>query len=427
MKTPLLKFQDFLLERWNDKFPSLVLEGGAAGHMMHPFDDDTLTFGEIKHIVDSALQGRLNFEEAPTEKTDGQNLFVTMKDGKVLFARNKGQMKTPIDLATITQMFQDHPSPAVKDTFTFAAKDLTSALEHLSKKDQAEFNDGKSFMNMELIYSGNANVISYEKDVIQFHGMIHTDGDGNQTGSDSKLASQIANAIKSVNKDVQSVFQIIPPQELQIGKAVNFDEKKGYFMKKVADLQNRYKLQDTDPVSKYHAMWWKELIDKDFKNLDEIDKAGLVQRWAFDDKKTLNIRDLAKKMSDSEYKEFQRFDKEDAKKKFKENIEPFENIFLELGSVVLKNVSNLLVANPDKEMQRLHTQISQEADKIKQNGDLAQLAKVEKELQRLDRIGGIQSIVPSEGLVFQYKGKLFKLTGTFAAINQLMGIIKYGR
>ncbi len=423
----LLNYTEFLIEKWNQQYPTLIMEGGAAGHMMHPFDDDTLTFGEIKHIIDAALQGKLNFEEAPTEKTDGQNLFVTVKGGKVLFARNKGQMKSPIDITQITQMFLDHPSPAVRDTFTFAANDLAGALSHLSAKDQADFNDGKSFMNMELIYSGNANVISYEKDVIQFHGMIHTDGEGNQIGSDSKLAGKIAGALKDVNKHVQKTFEIIPPQELQIGKEIKFDEKKSYFLNKIQTLQNRYKLQDTDPVSKYHSMWWKELIDKDFKNLDEIDKAGLVQRWAFDDKKTLNVRDLAKKMSADEYKEFQRFDKEDAKKKFKENIEPFENLFLELGSVVLKNVSNLLVANPDKEMQRLHNQIKTEADKIKQNGDLSQMAKVEKELNRLNSIGGIESIVPSEGLVFQYKGKLFKLTGTFAAINQLMGIIKYGR
>ena len=51
----------------------------------------------------------------------------------------------------------------------------------------------------------------------------------------------------------------------------------------------------------------------------------------------------------------------------------------------------------------------------------------EAELERLNRIGGIESIIPTEGLVFKYNGKIYKLTGTFAAINQLMGIIKYGR
>ena len=423
----LFTYTEFLLEAWNQRYPVLVLEGGAAGHMMHPFDDDTLTFGEIKQIIDGALQGRLDFEEAPTEKTDGQNLFVTMKDGQVLFARNKGQMKDPIDLSAITQMFQDHPSDGVRDTFTYAAQDLASALESLPGKDQDEFNDSTSFMNMELIYSGNSNVISYEKDVIQFHGIVHTDGEGNQTGADSKAASKIAAALKGVNKDIQKTFQIIPPQELQIGKDIDFEEKKDYFLNKIQALEDKYGLQDSDPVSKYHEMWWKDLIDDKFPDLDEIDKAGLVQRWAFDDKKTLNVRDLAKKMDDSEYKSFQNFDKIDAKKKFKENILPFENLFLELGSVVLKNVSNLLVANPSKETQRLHDEIKREANNIKLNGNLDQIAKVEKELNRLDSIGGIDSIIPSEGLVFQFKGKLFKLTGTFAAINQLMGIIKYGR
>ena len=57
----------------------------------------------------------------------------------------------------------------------------------------------------------------------------------------------------------------------------------------------------------------------------------------------------------------------------------------------------------------------------------AVLEKVEKELKRLEGIGGIESIIPTEGVVFKFKGKTFKLTGTFAAINQLMGIIKYGR
>lgn len=403
------------------------MEGGAAGHMMHPFDDNDLTFGDFKHLVDSALQGNLSFEEAPTEKTDGQNLFVTVKDGKVLFARNKGQMANPIDLKGITDMFKDHPSAGVRDTFTFAAADLANALGSLKGADVEDFNNGTSFMNMELIYSGNSNVINYDRDVIQFHGIVHTDGNGNQIGSDSSVARKVQAALNKVAADVQKTFQIIPPQDLQIGKNVNFEEKKSYFMRQIEDLQKRYNLADTDEVSKYHEMWWRELISSTFPTLDDITKEGLVKRWAFDDKKTLNMRDVSKQIGPTEYKKLQEFEKTDAKKKYKENIMPFENIFLELGSVVLKNVSNLLAANPDKEMQRLHTQIKSEAEKIKKNGDLSQISKVEAELARLERIGGIESIVPSEGLVFKYKGKLYKLTGTFAAINQLMGIIKYGR
>ena len=78
-------------------------------------------------------------------------------------------------------------------------------------------------------------------------------------------------------------------------------------------------------------------------------------------------------------------------------------------------------------MQRLHNQIRTEAESIKKTGGEDQVNRVMSELERLDRIGGIESIIPTEGIVFVYKGKTMKLTGTFAAINQLMGIIKYGR
>ena len=65
---------------------------------------------------------------------------------------------------------------------------------------------------------------------------------------------------------------------------------------------------------------------------------------------------------------------------------------------MLKNVSNLLVANPAQEMQRLHNQIKSEADKIKQNGDLTQLAKVEKELAKMQK-GSILVNVSRRGLI----------------------------
>jgi len=174
-------------------------------------------------------------------------------------------------------------------------------------------------------------------------------------------------------------------------------------------------------------MWWRELIESNFPDLTQDHKEGLLLRWAYDDKKTLNIRSLDKELGKDQSELIKKFDKEDVKKKQKENIRPFEDLFLELGSVILKNASNFVAANPAAEMQRLHTQIRTEAEAIKKGGSVDQIKKVEAELARLNRIGGIESIIPTEGIVFTYKGKIFKLTGTFAAINQLMGIIKYGR
>ena len=418
-----------LFEQWlADKSQSLLLEGGAAGHMQHPFDDKDLTFGDFKAMVDAGLRGRLDFEEDPTEKTDGQNVFATIQDGEVKFARNKTELKNPMSLSEFRNKFEGHPSKLVQDTFQFAADDLAKLLMNLSPVDQEKyFNNGKDFMNMELIYSLNPNVIHYDTDVIQFHGIKETDGEGNITGTNNKPAKEIVNILQKVKADIGKTFKIIPPKVVKLQQDVDFSKNKKKFIKQVDALEKRYGLTDGDSVSRYHEMWWRELIDKEFPKLSQDIKEGLLKRWAYGDKKSLNMRSLAKQTGPKEAAIIKKFDKEDVKKKYKENIRPFEDLFLELGSIIMKNATEFLAANPSEEAQRLRKEIETQAAKIKKTGGVEQIKKVEAELARLSRIGGIESIFPTEGIVFKYKGKIYKLTGTFAAINALLGIIKYGR
>ena len=47
------------------------------------------------------------------------------------------------------------------------------------------------------------------------------------------------------------------------------------------------------------------------------------------------------------------------------------------------------------------------------------------ELERLNAVGGRNKIVPNEGLVFAYKGYTMKLTGTFASLNQILGLMYF--
>jgi len=50
---------------------------------------------------------------------------------------------------------------------------------------------------------------------------------------------------------------------------------------------------------------------------------------------------------------------------------------------------------------------------------------LKRELSRLKDIGGFNAILPTEGIVFKYNGKLYKLTGAFAPINQLLGYMRF--
>ena len=54
-----------------------------------------------------------------------------------------------------------------------------------------------------------------------------------------------------------------------------------------------------------------------------------------------------------------------------------------------------------------------------------QQEKLKIQIEKLEAIGGSSAIVPSEGLVFKYKGKIYKFTGAFAPINQIWGSLKF--
>ena len=55
--------------------------------MSHPFDTDiNLTFGQLKDIVNRALEGTLEFTR---EKTDGQNLAISWRDGRLVVEKQR--------------------------------------------------------------------------------------------------------------------------------------------------------------------------------------------------------------------------------------------------------------------------------------------------------------------------------------------------
>ena len=74
------KYQPLTKDWWDDTVrKELLLEGGAYGHMAHPFDDKDLTFKDLKNIIERGLGGELNREDNITEKLDGQNLMISWR------------------------------------------------------------------------------------------------------------------------------------------------------------------------------------------------------------------------------------------------------------------------------------------------------------------------------------------------------------
>ena len=410
----------------NDNTPKLseglLLEGGAYGHMNHPFDTEiNLTFGQLKDIVNKALEGNLDLAR---EKTDGQALAVSWRDGRLVAARNKGHLKNKgegaLDINGVAMKFAGRGE--LEKAYNFAMKDLTKAISKLSEKQKDKiFKGGACFMNLEVIYPTSVNVIPYGQALLIFHGTMEYNVDGIAVGENQEAARTLAGMIKQVNADVQSAYTISGPPINQLPKSKDLRSLKGSYNSKISKLQSKFKLKDNDGIADYHQAFWMDFVNKKSPTkLDNKTLMGLVKRWAFYDK---SFRLDKKNLTDVKTMEWAKgIDKNDHAKMAKDNIRPFEDIFLGIGADILSFMSSVLAANPDKAVRDMKKRLDKTIKDVKKSGDVKKINKLKMELQRLNAIGGTNKIVPNEGIVFVYGGKTFKLTGTFAPLNQILGL-----
>ena len=400
---------------------SLLLEGGAYGHMSHPFDDMDLTFGDLKDIISKALNGDLGVVR---EKTDGQALAISWKNGRLIAARNKSHLQNAgagaMGIADVASKFGGRG--ALTDAYNFAMRDLTAAISSLSEAQRKKiFNDGRCFMNLEVIWPTSVNVIPYGQAILVFHNTTCYDEKGSAIGANQGAASQLAGMIKQVNADVQSKYTIQGPPVTSIPKNENLSGKQGKYLGKLSKLQSQFGLSDSDNVANYHQAWWENFIDtKSPEKVNKLTRDALVRRWAFGEKafrldknNITNEKILAWAINN---------DKVNVAKQQKDNIRPFEEIFLGVGADILDFVSSVLTVHPDKAIRAMKDKFKSVASQVRTAGSPAQIAKLKAELARLNKLGGVDRIVASEGLVFFYGGKTYKLTGTFAPLNQILGI-----
>jgi hypothetical protein len=408
--------------RENINESKLLLEGGAYGHMNHPFDTEiNLTFGQLKDIVNRALEGTLEYTR---EKTDGQALAISWRDGRLVAARNKGHLKNrgenALDIKGVSDKFQGRGG--LSDAYNFAMKDLSNAIKSLSDKQRDKiFKQGACFMNLEVIYPTSVNVIPYGQALLVFHGTMEYNEEGVAIGENGEAARVLAGMIKQVNKDVQDNYTIQGPPVVKLPKSTDLSTKRSKYSSQISKLQKEFGLKDTDGVADYHQAWWEQWVTKNSPStLDNKTKMGLVKRWAFMDK---GFRLDKSNISDEKTLQWaQKTDKDDQKKIGKQNLMKFEQIFLGLGAEVLEFTSSALTVNPDKAVRDMKKRIDKTIKDVKKSGDPKKIEKLKLELGRLNSIGGAKKIVPNEGIVFLYNGNTFKLTGTFASVNQILGI-----
>lgn len=410
---------------------SLLLEGGAAGHLAHPFEDGDLSFNDMKEMIKRGLVGGLDKEAPVTEKLDGQNIAFSFKDGKIIFGRNKGHVrdggKNALDVKGITQQFAGRGG--IEKAFVGAAEDLQSAISKLTPQQTKNmFKNGSKFMSLEIILPDTQNVIPYGKSVLVMHGTIEYDKEGEQINRSSTDGEEFVQAVQKAGADKQKTFGIEGPKVIAFSDAESLKYAKlaKEYISNLNDVAKQFGLNSNSKLEDYRNKWWQKKIDSENKKLNlklsNKEKQGLVNRWANGDK-TFGVKSFD---DNTKSDWFRNFETNELQQSQKEMIKPIENTFLKAGAQTLKRVSNFLSTNSPTAAKELKRDTLTAIKAIRDSKDPDKIAKLQKELERLDTIG-LDNLVPSEGVVFMYNGNPYKYTGTFAPINQIQGTFKFDK
>jgi len=424
----LFTYEQFLTEREvrNTDLES-VFEGGAYGHLTHPFEDLGLTMRDVKDMIDSTVEGAFGPENFVQEKTDGQQLSISWKDGKLIAARNKSHLKNvgaeAMSAQDLALKFKDRGD--IEIAYNAAMRDLQSSIGSLSPAQlEKMFANGKKFASIEIMTPVTQNTVPYGQDLIVFHGIVEYDEDGNSIDEDKQAGRDLAKMIADANAASQEMFYVRGPQEIPIKPFKNTKARAQYYNKKLSEVMKDAGINLDSTVQDFVLGRAKNIVKGLDVDIPEGSIEGIAMRLG-DINKSYSIANMKKDMGPELTKEYSDFEKKNSKMIKKQIYAPLENLFLEVGTEMMMHMEAFLSANPTAAGEHMRKEIEDTINKIRKNGDATDVEKLEHELSRVAAVGGLDNIVPTEGITFVYKGKVYKYTGIFAPIHQIRSILAY--
>lgn len=403
------RLKDFITE-------SLVVnEGGASGHLAHPIDFSFFTAKDLKQLVNDIFSGKI---EDVTEKIDGTNLQATMNPkGEVVFIRNLGDLNSENGGMSIDDMANKWAdNPRVADTFVRAGKIIKKVFDKVGVNYFNPDANTRIVLNCECVNAGVTNIMPYASACVSFHDIWvykHMSGVWSNVDITKKGLDVIEKACVGVDN-----------AKLTPKVIIELTEKSDELIEKYCGLIDElFGRDDKLSIDAWKYAKFEDIVAERYPWIakDKAAMKALFDRW-FSGVKSTNLRDL-KKIYNDEVSSLEELEKGVYKDLVSEIIEPLDTIFLQLGNDVIRLCGGLLNGSQnDKVLQKIQDDMRKVVKDVKSEGSSTAQAKLVKQLKRLERLGGDQSINSCEGIVFRYKGKLMKLTGSFACINRIVNI-----
>jgi hypothetical protein len=398
--------------------------GGLGGHVDHLYDNPDLSFTDMIKIMQAASNGEIT----GGEKLDGQNLFVSysVRDGKAKAARNVGNVKKGgMDADALAAKFAGRGT--LEKAFNGAFEAFVDAVQQLPDdvKIKVFGPDANIFYNAEVMDPENPNIINYNtKNLI-----IHRDGHGEYDRETGKVtdrdvsaeANLLGKALQQIQKsDKEGAFGV-EMKAVERLRALSDDTALTTAIARLKKLLADSQVGEGATVGEYIISKLDALVERMFPDLEELTKKMLLQRMF--GVKGVTATQIYKTIKDPEVKVAVRDFVKDDKRVKKEIIYPLEDIVHDFAVEMLNGLKSRFVLSHKDEVVRMADKLEQAIADIEATGDEAKIQKLKSGLGKLKSLDKISSSM--EGFVFAYDGATYKLTGSFAPVNQIMGLLPW--
>ena len=413
-------------------------ETAAAGRIDHPYDDNNLTFGEIKEMIMSLFSGKITDIE---EKIDGINILASVDiNGNVIFARNKTHLlNTPMladDIKNNSNWNEKTKMSFINgvNTITKVFNNIKNKIDYFNYDDKVDGVKYRNWISIEIVDHSNMNVIPYVDNFVSFHKKIITvctkyypkEDYSKSVFADPNIETdtyKLEQAIKETNlKDDEFKASITPKMIFRNLGNSNIIAVEN--INELIDLMDEYEINDNNTVAEYkYKAYLKYLINNNPIHLTKEEMEKLSARWSGLRNVQINdfrIKDMDPTQMKMTIKKIREFEKNNLAALRKRIMMPLDRFFINLGNDALKLFKGgKNEGNESKVTEQIRKAIANSISNIQETGDIKSLEKLE---YLLFRLGDTIDVNASEGIVFKYHGRFYKLTGTFAVLNQIMDV-----
>jgi hypothetical protein len=388
-------------------------------HLRHLHEDLTLTIGELKSILTSVSAGEME----AVEKFDGQSIFFTWdaKTGGVKASYSEGELKSGGMAADQwMERWSGHPA---EDAFAGGFKAIQRGINSLDPETLTQIfgPDGRNFVMSEIMYPANPNMINYNGSYIVMHNLRSYDEEGNEIDAQLKGGQfgQLTSAVEAAEQQVdQEGWKIVGPQIIKLRDLTSGNLGEGY----AAKIDALTGMSDDATIADFVEEKLRTEVVPDLPI--PVVKQEQVIKLILGKEGAPSLRDLKAGLDKDTQKKLSALaTKVNSKKTIQRVTKPLERVISDFAIEVLDGLSSAFVADHDAEISRMQQMLQGALSTIESaQGSEDILPTIAAQMEKLGAVENVTSSI--EGIVFEHppgSKSLYKLTGAFAMLNQIVG------